>query len=181
MKAAGLYLALGAAHLVACAPALSVSSELLRDTPEAVPRTPYDDVESAGGVRASRDPLSVLSKHRVPPAGSAVDDPALIPGLDDESMRQTRPGMPCPHAQAATDRNDVLVVYLGAIFLLLVIVMEGGKSIFARWVPVFIFILVKRHLTLATPQARSNPVGGQAGFALHFGSCNHIAQREAGR
>jgi hypothetical protein len=40
--------------------------------------------------------------------------------------------MPCHHGQLAQDRNDMLIVYLAAAFMIVVVVMEAWGGAFRR-------------------------------------------------
>ncbi|EAQ89778.1 predicted protein [Chaetomium globosum CBS 148.51] len=51
---------------------------------------------------------------------------------DLNSVGPPQPGMPCYQGQASHDRNDMLIVYLAAAFMVVVVVMEAWGGAFRR-------------------------------------------------
>lgn len=52
--------------------------------------------------------------------------------LDVNNAGPPQPGMPYHHGQLAQDRNDMLIVYLAAAFMIVVVVMEAWGGAFRR-------------------------------------------------
>ncbi|KAK4102194.1 hypothetical protein N658DRAFT_506406 [Parathielavia hyrcaniae] len=172
MKTASLYIALGAAHLVLCAPTTGVSTDPQSNDPDAVaaPRTwtTYLDENEAAG-RDRHDPISrpdpspfasddgdapaplsgkweldsgspaqlgeqppPTELSRVPHSALDEDDEVweLLEGL--EGATPPRAGMPCHHGPSSRERNDMLVVFLAAAFMVAVVVMETWGRLFRR-------------------------------------------------
>ncbi|KXX75352.1 hypothetical protein MMYC01_207658 [Madurella mycetomatis] len=148
MKASSLYIALGAAHLVTCTPVPIAPREQPDDVSDISSRE-FKHKNSTNDILSSPDSIPPLSKHQVPTVGSArpsrgqiIHDP--VPGqiddiddIDDidavELDNEFEPTGPLYQPEPeTTERNDKLVVYLAFAFLLMVVVMETGKTIFRR-------------------------------------------------
>ncbi|GAB1311804.1 hypothetical protein MFIFM68171_02014 [Madurella fahalii] len=141
MKASSLYIALGAAQLVACRPVSIVLREQ-SDVSDALSRE-FKHKNSADGIWPGPGSLPPLSKHQVPTAGSTrpgpgriIYDPVAIQ-IDDidvlELNNEFEPsGVPHRLERPTAESNDKLIVYLALAFLLVVVVMETGKTVFRR-------------------------------------------------
>lgn len=91
--------------------------------------------------------LRPLSRHRIPneerhrgPAGDVMRLPHHLHDEDHDHFGPPdlnlagppQPGMPCHQDQASHDRNDMLIVYLAAAFMVVVVVMEAWAGAFRR-------------------------------------------------
>lgn len=149
MKASSLYIALGAAHLVTCTPVSIAPREQPVDVSD-VSSGEFKHTNSANDIWPSPDSIPPLSKHQVPTVGSArpsrgrvIHDPVpnQIDDIDalevDNEFEPT--GVLYQLEPETTERNDKLVVYLALAFLLMVVVMETGKTILRRLVHLLSF------------------------------------------
>jgi hypothetical protein len=79
-------------------------------------------------------PVYPLSRHRIP-NGEKQRDPEsdlmrLLYQVDVAGPPQ--PGMPCDQGQPSHDRNDMLIVYLAAVFMVVVVAIEAWSGAFRR-------------------------------------------------
>jgi len=160
MKPITLCLALGAAQLATCAPiprySMSRGDRLSDREPDAtsfkiwVVDNDQDDGPEPNGQsrRMQRRPkthqlslLRPLSKHRIPNGERhrrPENDDMRLPHHDHhhhhehDHFEPPQPGMPYHHGQLAQDRNDMLIVYLAAAFMIVVVVMEAWGGAFRR-------------------------------------------------
>jgi hypothetical protein len=180
MKASSLYFALGAAQVAMCAPVTTSLTNHMNeaaDTRHGVTTRPrvWSTLDSQGDApgRARHDSVpphpingDIQSPHipqtqsqstpeihviRVPRPVHDENDVLELLKLDATGSRQPA-GVPC-QGMSASERNNMLIVFLAVAFFVAVVVMETCGSVFRR------YVLPRSSLLRATLFPRKEPTG----------------------